>query len=78
MTTVDGVLVVLVIKIKVDRNDEKVPEKLNVNRYIVKKLTYDEAKKIPKEMKIENSSCKEDKEENEKMGKEKEKEKEIA
>ena len=51
---------------------------MNVSRYTVKKLSYEEVKKVAKEMRTGNSGHEVDKEENEEMREEKEEEKEIA
>jgi len=78
MAMVEVVPTVLVVKIEIDRGEEKAPEGLNVSKHTVKKLLYQEVKKIAKEMRMGNAGCKEDREENEEMRSEEEKEKEIA
>jgi len=78
MATVEVVPAVLVVKMEVDRGEGKAPEGLNVSKHTVKKLTYDEVKKMAKEIRTGNAGCEEDKEDNEKMREEEEEEKEIA
>jgi len=67
-----------VVKMKVDRGEGKAPEGLNVSKHAVKKLSYDEVKRVAKEMRTGNAGCEEDKEEHEEMEGEEEEEKEIA
>jgi len=78
MATVEVVPAVPVIKMEVDRGEGKAPEGLNVSKHVVKKLSYEEVKKIAKEMRTGNAGCEEDEEENEEMKGEEEEEKEIA
>jgi len=68
-----------VVKMEVDRGEGKVLEGLNVSKQRVKKLSYEEVRKVAKEMRTGNARCEEEKEENEEMGREEEEEKkEIA
>jgi len=78
IATVDMVSPVPVIRMEVDRGEGKIPEGLNVSKHEVKKLSYEEVKKIAKDMRTGNAGCEEDKEENEEMREEEEEEKEIA
>jgi len=78
MATVDVVPAVPVVKMEVDRGEGKAPEGLNVSKHAVKKLSYDEVKKVAKEMRTGNAGCEEDEEENEEMKGEQEEEREIA
>jgi len=78
MATVDMVPAVPDIRMEVDRGDGKAPEGLNVSKHAVKELTYEEVKKVAKEIRTGNTGCEEDEEENEEMKREVEKEKEIA
>jgi len=79
MATVDVVPAVPVVKMEVDRGEGKTPEGLNVTKHGVKKLSYEEVKRVCKEMRIGNAGrCEEDEEENEEMKEEEEQEKEIA
>jgi len=78
MATVEVVPAVPVVKMEVDRGEGKAPEGLNVSKHAVKKLSYEEVKKIAKEMRTGNAGCEEDKEENEEMREKGEEEKEIA
>ena len=78
MATVDGVPAVSVVRMEVDRGKGKAPEGLNVSKHAVKKLTYEEVKRMAKEMRTGNAGCEEDKDENEEIGEEVEEEKEIA
>jgi len=78
MATADVVPAVPVVKEEVDRGEGKTPEGLNVNKHAVKKLSYEEVKRVAKEMRTGNVRCEEDKEENEEMRGEEEEEKEIA
>jgi len=57
---VDVVLVVLVVKMKVDRGNGKAPGGLNVSKHAVKKLSYKEVKKIAKEMRTGKAGYEED------------------
>jgi len=77
MATVDVVPAVPIVKMEVDRGEEKAPEGLNVSKHAVKKLSYEEVKRVTKEMRTGNAACKEDEEENEEMKEEEEEEKEI-
>jgi len=78
MATVEVVPAVPVVRMEVDRGEGKAPEGLNVSKHAVKELSYEEVKKIAKEMRTGNAGCEGDKEENEEMREEEEKEKEIA
>jgi len=78
MATVEVVPAVPVVKMRVDRGEGKAPERLNVSKHAVKKLTYEEVKRVVKEMRTGNAGCEEDEEENEEMKGEEEEEKEIA
>jgi len=78
MATVDVVPAVPIIRMEVDRGEGKVPEGLNVSKHAVKRLWYEEVKKVAKEMRTGNAGCEEDREENEEMKGEEEEEKEIA
>jgi len=78
MATVEVVPAVPVVKMEVDRGEEKAPEGLKVSKHKVKKLSYEEVKRVAKEMKTGNGGCEEDEEENEEMKGEEEEEKEIA
>jgi len=78
MATVDVVPAVPVVKMEVDRGEGKAPEGLNVSKHVVKKLSYEEVKKVAKEMRTGNAGCEEDREENEDMKGEEEEEKEIT
>jgi len=78
MATVEVVPAVPVVRMEVDRGEGKAPEGLNVSKHAIKKLSYEEVKKIVKEMRTGNAGCEEDKEENEEMREEEEEEKEIA
>jgi len=78
MATVDMVPAVPVVKMEVDRGKGKAPEGLNVSKYAVKKLSYEEVKKVAKKIRTGNAGCEENKEENEEMRGEEEEEKEIA
>jgi len=78
MATVDVVLAVPVFKMEVDRGEGKAPEGLNVSKHAVKKLSYEEVKRVVKEIRTGNAGCEEDIEENEEMRNEEEEEKEIA
>jgi len=76
--TVEVVPAVPVVRMEVDRGEGKAPEGLNVSKHAVKKLSYEEIKKIAKKMRTGNAGCEKDKEENEEMEGEEEEEKEIA
>jgi len=80
MATADVVPAVPVVRMEVERVEGKAPEGLNVSKHAVKKLSYEEVKKVAKEMRRGNAGCEEDEEENEDMKgeEEEEKEKEIA
>jgi len=65
MAIVDVVPAVPVVKMEVDRVEGKAPEGLNVTKHAVKKLSYEEVKRVAKEMRTGNAGCEEDKEENE-------------
>jgi len=51
MAIVNVVPAVPIVKMEVDRGEEKAREGLNVSKHVVKKLSYEEVKKITKEMK---------------------------
>jgi len=55
MATVDMVPAVPVIKIEVDMGEGKAPEGLNVSKHAVKKLSYEEVKRLAKEMRTRNA-----------------------
>jgi len=78
MATVEVVPAAPVVKMEVDRGEGKAPEGLNVSKHAVKRLSYEEVKKVAKEMRTGNAGCEEDEEENEEMKGEEEEEKEIA
>ena len=78
MATVEVVPTVPVVRMEVDRGESKATEGLNVSKHAVKKLSYEEVKKIAKLIRTGNAGCEEDKEENEEMREEEEEEKEIA
>jgi len=78
IVTVDVVPAVPGVKMKVDRGEGKAPEGLNVSKHAVKKLSYEEVKKVAKEMRTGNTGYEEDKEDNEEMEDEEEEEKDIA
>jgi len=78
MAKVDVVPAVPVVKMEVDRGEGKAPEGLNVNKHTVKKLSYEEVKRVAKEMRTGNAGYEEDKKENEEMEDEEQEEKEIA
>jgi len=78
MATVDVVPAVPVVKMEVDRGEGKAPEGLNVSKHTVKRMSYEEVKKVAKEIRTGNARCEEDREENEEMKGEEEEEKEIA
>jgi len=78
MATVDVVYAVPVVKMEVDQGERKAPEGLNGTKHGVRKLSYEEFKRVAKEMRTGNVGCEEDKEENEEMRGEEEVEKEIA
>jgi len=78
MATVEVVPAAPVVKMEVDRGERKAPEELNVSKHAVKNLSYEEVKRVAKEMRMGNAGCEEDKEENEGMRGEEEEEKEIA
>jgi len=78
IVAVDVVPAVPVVKMEVDRGEGKSPEGLNVSKHAVKKLLYEEVKKVAKEMRTGNAGCEEDKEENEEMKGEEAEEKEIS
>jgi len=78
MATVDVVPAVPVVRMEVNRGEGKAPEGMKVSKHAVKKLSYEEVKKIAKEMRTGNAGYEEDEEENEEMRKEEEEEKEIA
>ena len=78
MAIVEVVPAVPVVKMEVDRGEGKAPEGLNVSKYAVKKLSYKEVKRVAKEMRTGNAGCEEDKEENDELREEEEKEKDIA
>ena len=78
IATVEVVPAVPIVKMEIARSEGKVPEGLNVSKHAIKKLSYEEVKKVTKEMRIGNAGCEEDREENEEMGNEEEEEKEIA
>ena len=78
MATVDVVPAVPVVKMEADRGDGKAPEGLNVSKHAIKKLSYEEVKKIAKEMRMGNAGCEEDKDKNEEMRREEEEKKEIG
>jgi len=63
MRTVDVVPAVPVVKMEVYKGEGKAPEGLNVSKLGVKKLSYEEVKKIAKKMRTGYAGCKEDKEE---------------
>jgi len=77
MATADMVPAVPIIRMEVDRGEGKIPEGLNVSKHAVKRLSYEEVKKVSKEMRTGNARCEEDREENEEMKGEEEEEKEI-
>jgi len=74
MAIADVVPAVPVVRMEVDRGEGKAPEGLNVSKHVVKELSYEEVKKIAKEMRTGNVGCEEDKEENKEMREEEEKE----
>jgi len=78
MATVEVVPAVPVVKMEVDRGEGKAPEGLNVSKHAVKKLSYEEVKRVAKEMRTGNTGFEEDEEENEEMKEEEEEEKEIS
>ena len=78
IATVEVVPAVHVVKMEVDRGEEKAPEGLNVSKHAVKKLMYEEVEKIAKEMRTGNAGCEVDKKENEEMREDEVEEKEIA
>jgi len=78
MATVEVVPAVPVVKMEVDRGDGKALEGLNVSKHAIKKLSYEEVKRVAKEIRTGNAGCEEDEEENEEMKGEEEEEKEIA
>jgi len=78
IATVEVVPAVPVVKMEVDQGDGKAPEGLNVSKHAVKKLSYEEVKRVAKEMRTGNAGCEEDEEENEEMKGEEEEEKEIT
>ena len=78
MATVDIAPAVPVVKLEVDRGKGKAPKGLNISKHAIKKLSYEEVKRVAKEMRTGNAGCEEDKEENEEMRGEEEEEKEIA
>jgi len=78
LVTVEVVSAVPVVRIEVGRGEGKAPKGLNISKHEVKKLSYEEVKKVAKEMRTGNEGCEEDAEENEEMKGEEEEEKEIA
>lgn len=60
MPTVDEVPAVLVAKMEINRGNGRKPDTLNVSKYILKELTFDEVKNMAKEMRTGNSRYEED------------------
>jgi len=78
MATVDVVPAVPVVKMEVVRCEGKAPQGLNISKHAVKKLSYEEVKRVAKEMRTGNAGCEKGKEENQEIRGGEEEEKDIA